>query len=914
MTRGFCGKRRVPYTPPNKMGTPQLRVVESRASATVDGLLQTKIHPPRPRQAVVRRRRLLDPFRSITNARLVLVSAPAGFGKSTFVSSLAAESGERVAWLSLDEEDAATERFVRYLIASLREVMADIGSSTLDLLNVPEPIPAEMLMTPLLNELATRGRLMVVLDDYHLVSGGPVDEIVRFTVDAAPSNVTIVISTRSDPRFSLSRLRVRGELIELRASDLRFTTEEAASFLHHTMQLDLTGSEVDLVEEKTEGWAAGLQLAALSLKGREDRTAFLKEFSGSHRFVIDYLADEILQHLDGELRSFVLRISLLSRFCAPLCDAVTRSTGASSLIDRLEGGNLFLIPLDENRTWYRFHHLFGDFLRRELESCAAPGEREALHDRAAAWLHDAGYPEEAIDHACQAGSRERAIAVLEAFARPVMATGDLMRVARWFERVPSGWLEGHAILLFDYATALYGNLRIREFLAMLPRFERIAAASKDPEVAHCLTTLHLLRDTANAPPADTLARARAFLQTVDDARIRAIVGIILGIAAMECSELEEANRWLEEAKRCSVEEGNPLLALVASSFVGWSLYVAGEIDRAEEEWDQALALAGPDGTVRNPAASVALAGRSGVALDRNRLNEARDFAREAIEAGRVGVGSGRIHALTHLVWVELGAGNADAARAAAREVEEFLRTTGGERGIDCAAVLALRVELELARGSSRGGTIKDILRRLEEFDDSDPAFDIPGDQKLTLPLTLGRAHLLDGNPHGAREVLDRAIGIARAGGLKRDLCEALLLRALVAAAERREELARGDFVEALELVARQGFVSLVTRYREEVAPLFRIVDVESVVGHELAGALREGCGSSRFGRTDSLLSDREVEILAAVAEGQSNAEVAERLFISPQTVKKHLENIYAKLGVGNRTEAVAEARREGLLP
>lgn len=895
------------------MANPQLKIVP-RAAAMPVGLVETKLHPPRPRPNAVRRERLLDAIRRAGLCRLLLVSAPAGFGKSTLVASWAAECGAPVTWLSLDEDDAAPERFVRYLVASIRTVLPDIGDETLAALELPELPAPDSLLGSLVNELAGRDRLTVVLDDYHLVSGSAVDDIVRFLVESLPANVSVAISTRTDPGFPLSRLRVRGELVELRSADLRFTPSEAAAFLNETMQLELSGDEIGLVEDRTEGWAAGLQLAALSLRGRSDRRSFLESFSGSNRFVIDYLVDEVLAHLDDALRAFVLRVSILPRFCAPLCDAVTSSSGSTGLLERLETENLFLIALDDTRTWYRFHHLFADLVRRELEASIPKDELAALHERAARWLIAESLPGEAIEHACQAGARELAVGVLETYGRAEMAAGNLGRVARWFERVPSSWLDRDPVLLFDYATVLYGNLRIREFLPILQRFEALAAASDDPAVAEYLETLHVLRDTAAHPPSVTLERGRALYERSSDSRIRAMAGIVLGLAAIEGTSLEESNRWLEDAKRTSLADGNLLLALVASSFIGWSLYVVGEIDAAEKEWDEALALAGGSANVRNPAASIALAGRSGVALDRNRLDDARAFALEAIDAGRAGIGTGRVHALIHLVWIELGSGNPDGARARARELDEFLRNAGGDRGCAYAAVLALRVELEIARqAGAPPRDVDDLLERLVSIDDSAPTFDIPGETRQILPTTLAIALALAGRRRDSRKLLDDAIDFAREAGLARDLCEALLLRAGLALGERREDAARRDVNELLQLASSRGFVFLFSRHRAETAALLRLVDLDELVGRGFAETLRSACAIGTRAGSDNLLSEREREILAAVAGGLTNAKVAEKLFIAPQTVKKHLENIYAKLGVGSRTEAVAVARREGLL-
>src|SRR5438067_5483117 len=409
-------------------------------------LLATKLHIPSLNHALVPRPRLLERLNQGMQRKLILLSAPAGFGKTTLLCEWIHASAGRempVAWVSLDEGDNDPVRLGTYLCAALAQVQASVGQRTLPLLHSPQPPSMETIMTTLINEIIAIPRhFVLVLDDYHVITAPSIHQALTFLLDHLPEQMHVILATRIDPPLPLARLRVRGQKLALRAADLRFTPEEAAAFLREVMGLDLSAEDIAILEARTEGWIAGLQLAALSLQGRS-RTgiaAFLTAFAGSHRFVLDYLAEEVLQRQEKRTQTFLLYTSILDQLSGSLCDAVTESTDGQEMLEQLEQRNLFLIPLDDERHWYRYHHLFAEFLRSRLKAERAQGTLgepvEVLHQRASIWYERAHFLDRAIDHALAAHDFERAAKLIEVFRVSASEGGELITLLRWFAALP----------------------------------------------------------------------------------------------------------------------------------------------------------------------------------------------------------------------------------------------------------------------------------------------------------------------------------------------------------------------------------------------------------------------------------------------------------------------------------------------
>ncbi|HEY6072974.1 MAG TPA: hypothetical protein VIV15_06140, partial [Anaerolineales bacterium] len=407
-------------------------------------ILATKLYIPPSRPKVVLRPRLIERLNEGLHRKLTLISAPAGFGKTTLVSEWVAgcerlEPKVRVAWLSLDEGDNDPARFLSYLVAALQTIAPNIGKGTLGVLQAPQPAPIDSILTALLNEITTvPDNFVLVLDDYHVIDAKLVDNALTFLLEHLPQQMHLVIATREDPLLPLARLRAQGQLTELRVADLRFTPSEAAGFLNQVMRLNLSAEDIAALESRTEGWIAGLQLAAISMQGHQDATHFIKSFTGSHHFVMDYLVEEVLQQQPESVQTFLLRTSILDRLCGPLCDAVLPDPSASGqeTLEYLEHANLFIVPLDSERRWYRYHHLFGDMLRQRLGQRLSPTEIAEYHLRASLWYEQNGDEAEAFHHALAAGDFGRAAGLAESAWQGMDGTFQTAAWLGWVKKLP----------------------------------------------------------------------------------------------------------------------------------------------------------------------------------------------------------------------------------------------------------------------------------------------------------------------------------------------------------------------------------------------------------------------------------------------------------------------------------------------
>src|SRR5437588_6076660 len=430
-------------------------------------ILATKLYIPRLRPNVVSRSRLLERLNEGLHRKLTLIAAPAGFGKTTLVSAWVAGCDRQVAWLSLDKGDSDPILFLMYLIAALQTIAPNIGEGVSGVLQSPQPPPTASILTALLNEITTiPDNFVLVLDDYHVLDAKPLDQALAFLLEHLPPQMHLVIITREDPQLPLARLRARGQLTELRAVDLRFTPSEAAEFLNQGMGLTLSAEDIAALERRTEGWIAGLQLAAISLQGQQDATSFITSFTGSHHFVLDYLLEEVLQQQPESLQTFLLRTSILDRMTGSLCDAVllTPPGSGQETLEYIEHANLFLVPLDNERRWYRYHQLFADLLRQRLHQRSASstgdevGDVTELHCRASVWYEDHGLSLEAFHHAAAAHDVERAERLIEGEGMPLQFRGAGAPVLNWLESLPRTALDARPSLWVTYAsTLLFGG-------------------------------------------------------------------------------------------------------------------------------------------------------------------------------------------------------------------------------------------------------------------------------------------------------------------------------------------------------------------------------------------------------------------------------------------------------------------------
>ena len=875
-------------------------------------LLATKLYLPPLRLRSVPRPRLVERLNDglAAGSRLTLVSAPAGSGKTTLVSAWVAGCGRPAAWLSLDAGDGDPSRFLAYLIAALQTVAPGVGGGVLAPLQSPQPPPIESTLTALLNDIAAMPTdVVLVLDDYHVLDAQPVDDALAFLVEHLPPRLHLVIATREDPALPLARLRARGQLTELRGADLRFTPEEAAAFLNQVMGLALTGGEIAALDARTEGWIAGLQLAAISLQGRGDAAGFISSFAGSNRFVLDYLLEEVLQRQSEPVQAFLLRTSVLGRLCGPLCDAVLGDTTASgqATLEHLDRANLFLIPLDSERRWFRYHHLFADLLRQRRGQLAAScGDADEDHIRASAWLEAEGLEIEAFEHAAAGHDVERAERLIEGRGMPVHSRAAVITMLDWLDSLPKTVLDAKPWLWVRSATSMLMAGRTAGVEARLQAAEEaMQVADLDDKTRDMTGRIAAIRATLAVlqyQPGDTIVQARRALEYLhpDNLPFRSRAIWALGFSYQLQGDRAAAREVYTEA--IGLASGSIYYTVMATTSLGQIQESENQLQEAAESYRCSLRLLSDRG---RPNASEEGIGLARVLYEWNDLDAAEQHGQQSLQAARQ-----YDRALDRFVICEV-----------------FLARLKLARG-DVAGAAAMLVETEHA---VRQGT---FVHRMPEVAAAQVVTflrqgDVAAAEHVAhahdLPLSQARVHLAQGDPAAALAVLEpyRRRVVERAWADEQLKTMILQAMALDAHGERVEAEAVLD--EALTMAEPGGFIR---SFVDEGAPMARLLyEARSRGVH--AGYVRQLLAAYPADGTDQgappttpaaglhlaePLSARELEVLPLIADGLTNQEIAARLYLSLHTVKAHARNIYAKLGVSSRTQAAAKGRALGLLP
>ncbi len=884
-------------------------------------LLTTKLYLPPARPNLVPRPRLTARLAEGLTKPLTLVSAPAGFGKTTLVSEWRTSNAGRdlpLAWLSLDDDDNDPTRFLTYLVAALATLQPGLGETTLALLYSPQLPPPQVVLTSLINDLGElEDQLALVLDDYHVITALPIHEALAFILDHLPPSVHLVMLTRSDPPLPLSRMRVRNQLTEIRASDLRFTHDEAATFLNRVMGLALSADGVRALEARTEGWIAGLQLAALSMEGRADSSHFITTFSGSHHYIVDYLADEVLNRQPDPVRSFLLQTSILDRLTGPLCDALTQRADGRVTLEVLEQANLFVIPLDDERRWYRYHPLFADALRNRLQQ-THPNCLPDLHRRAAEWLEPQGQVAEALRHALQGGDQDRAARLVEQNALSMLMRGELMILVGWINAVESLAHERPWLSIYQcWTLTLAGQLEQAE--SWLQEAERLVAtqgpAAEAQNMLGHLAAIRAYRAAQRGEALQAIDLAQQALECLPegDQAIRSVVSLTLGTARRLSGDLAGAGRALEEAVRTGQAAGNLYLALGALSGLADLLFDQGRLRQASQTYNELVQLATrPDGR-RLPAAGMAFFGLSMICYEWNDLEAALKHTLQSIELcqqwGHVGILMG---SQVMLFRVRQALGEMDSAQAALEEAERLARAhpqTPRAPGW----VASFRVRSWLAEGNlavaarwtqQSGLKIEDDMSYLREAE----------------YLALGRVLRAQGEFDAALTLLGRLLRIAETTGRMGSMIEMLVLQALTVQAKDDIPQALTTLERALSLAQPEGYMRVFLDEGAPMAKLLRRAGSHGIAPKYVAKLLSEfdtlrvpGAAPTTKQPLIEPLSDRELEALRLLAAGKSNQEIADELVLATGTVKRHLSNIFGKLSVQSRAECVARARELGLL-
>jgi LuxR family transcriptional regulator, maltose regulon positive regulatory protein len=915
------------------------------AGAEQDVLLATKLHVPGPQPAFVARPRLVEALDEGLARGLILVCAPAGFGKTALLADWARRGDRPVAWLSLDAGDNDPARFWRHVVAALDRVRPGIAGRTGPLLGPPAPPSFVGLVTALINELAAQrggGEVLLVLDDYHLIDTRPVHESLMFLLEHLPPGLHLVLASRSDPPLPLARLRARGQLAELRAAELRFNAEEAAALLRESAGPGLPGAVVAALEARTEGWAAGLQLAALSLRGQADPARFVAAFSGSHRFILDYLTGEVLDRQSEQVREFLLETSLLERLSGGLCDAVTGRNDGQAMLEQVEQAGLFLMPLDEVRGWWRYHHLFADLLRARLLQ-QRPGRVAMLHQAAAAWYGERGLADDAVGHAVAAGETAWAARLIEQhFDATLYLRSEGATAQRWLAALPAELVQSRPRLLLAQALLAATLGRAEAMEPPLDAAERALAGaapaageSFEPSAGKAASML------VNIPA--QIALHRSFL-----AQLRGDAEGTAAFASQALAELDGDERLLSSIAQgllAAAEWFRGRLADAEQAFVSsiagwragqplsWGVYQLGQVQRAlgrldaaAETYRKTLDIAAVSGAAPAPPAGPAYVGLGEVAYQRNELDSALRqvtegiaLCRESLYPAPLGTG------LVTLAWIRQARGDPVEAREAMGEAGR------SALGPDVTSLLnpvpAQQARLLLAQGDVAAAARWAEQRGLGPGDD-------PGYPREPEYLVLARVLLAQDRPAQALTLLDRMLAAAAAQGRTGSVIEIGALRALALAARGDQDAAVDALDRALALGCPQGYVRV---FADEGAPMAALLarlaaaqKAERAAGRGvppgcLAKVLRASGGQDdRQGAARGAavvvpglveqLTARELEVLVLLAAGRPNPRIAEQLVVTLDTVKKHVSHLLGKLGAANRTEAVTRARQLGLIP
>jgi LuxR family maltose regulon positive regulatory protein len=878
-------------------------------------ILATKIYIPPPRPKVVLRPRLIERLNEgiAASRKLTLISASAGFGKTTLVSEWVAACDQPVAWLSLDEGDNDPARLLAYLISALQTIAANIGKGMLGALQNPQLPPIENLMTNLLNEItAISHNFVLVLDDYHVIDSKPIDQALTFLLKNLPPQMHLVIATREDPHLPLARLRTRGQLTELRAADLRFTPSEAAEFLNQVMGLNLSAEDITALETRTEGWIAGLQLAAISMEGNHDTASFIKSFTGSHHFVLDYLIEEVLQHQSESIQTFLLRTSILDRLCGPLCDAVLGSPSASGkeTLEYLQHANLFIVPLDNERRWYRYHHLFGDLLRQRLGQNLAPKEMAEYHIRASQWYEESGDLGAAFHHAIAAGDFIQAAGLAELAWQGM---DDCFQTATWLDwvnKLPEEVIRVRPVLctLLGRALADSGEPMASELhLQIAERFLDGLDVANEVQLRPLPAMIALVR-AYNAQVQGNLAAtvkyAELALQIIpeDDFVLHAQANITLEITHWTSGNLELAIKAMGDWMESMTKLGNHVFVVASAFAVADMLVDLGRLSEVERTYLNTLQVAAQHGP---EAENITAHHHLGLSMIYRQRGDDTLAAHHWNRAAELGPQTTLVDWLYrwHVAQAQLkeAAGDLETALVLLDEAKRFYILSAVP---DLRPIAALKARIYLKQGrlekvrawvAERGLSLTDEVSYLNEFE----------------YLTLARLEIA--NPQ-VNALLARLLQAAEAQKRQGSALEIMLVQALAYEAQGNRPNALYALKHALSLSEPEDYIRI---YIDEGPPIENLLNniktdnkkLKKYIQRLKAAFLDEKSQLAVTNQQSLIepLSERELEVLKLLRTELSGPEIAGQLIVSLNTFRTHTKNIFNKLGVNNRRAAIRRA-------
>ncbi len=871
-------------------------------------ILATKIYIPTPRPNAVLRPRLLDRLNAGLYGKVTLISAPAGFGKTTLVTEWMSTVERLGVWLSLDVRDSDPVRFLRYVIATLQTVAPEIGASILKSLESAQSSSLTSLLTPLLNEFTMMPYdIILVLDDYHVIDNSEIDEGLAFLIANQPPNLHLVIITREDPQLPVARLRARGQLTELRVADLRFTTEEAMLFFSQTMDLKLSSDAIKTLETRTEGWIAGLQLAALSLQGHSDKAQFIESFSGSNQYVLDYLLEEVMQQQSEEIQTFLLCTSILDRLCGSLCDAIIPDSSSSGqeTLEYLARNNLFLIPLDNERHWYRYHYLFAELLQQRLvreNTGFSTEDVNALHTQASIWYEANGLELEAFQHAIASDDIERAERLIESQGTPMYLRGIMKPILHWLESLPNHILDAHPSLWVAYASTL---LLTGQHTSVEQKLNDAENALQHTElddtsqdimgrISSMRATLAVIHNDAEAMIAysnDALARLHP-----DNLPIRIASHWTRGYAYQLQGNRQLARNAYAEVLQLSASDEKSFYVIVATISLGQLQELDNQLHQASESYQSAIKLSSEPA---HPIVSQAFLGLARIHYQWNDLESAREYGKQCDELLQQMENTDTTASYkVFLAYLHLSQRDFTSASDVLDEAETFVRQNNFMFAMP--DIVEAQVHILIHQDN-----LTTALKLAETHN---------------LPLSQARLVLAQGDASRALQILDPVIQEAKDSELQNEHLKGLVLQALVYNALNQQDTALEILDQSLALAKRGGFIRIFVDEGSSMAQLLQIAhssglrqDYVRKLLSAFSMPLAKQSTNSPTSQLIDPLSEREIEVLQLIATGLTNQEVADQLYLSLHTVKVHARNIYSKLAVKNRTQAVAKGKVLGIL-
>lgn len=879
-----------------------------------DALISTKLNIPPFQPNLISRSRLLNRLQDglwQTGGfirKLSLISAPAGYGKTTLIAEFCHQLQTShppvmddleldVCWLSLEEADNDQVRFLTYFIAALKEVEGTTGDTALGMLQSPQIPPLDVYLATLVNDIARFShRVLFVIDDYHLIHTPTIHQMLNFILEHQPFQLHLVLLSREDPPIPLPRLRAQGQVREIRQDDLRFTSREIATYLQQGIGVSLDSKDLGALERRTEGWAAGLQLAALSMEGREDISTFILEFTGSNRYILDYLIEEVFRNQSEQIQQFLLQVSILDRLSPPLCDFVVERNNSRDLLEHLEHSNLFIVALDEDHEWFRFHRLFVELLRHRLRVSREHDEAQ-YHRRASLWFEENGYSTDAVHHALMAQDWNRSAELIHEYSDGLLRGGRLGTLIRWVKQLPEGVIRAYPEVCGEYAWALLliGDLDMAEpYLSHAATFHQ-----EDSQYQGGIASAQafLARSRGDFPGTIEKSEKALALLPTEDFATRSIVAINLGLTYWHAGMLDQADKALREALHSGGKSGNHYAAVAAQVFLARNAASRSHLHQSEEIYKQIVQQGGPP-----PMLALAHLDLCGLNYEWNRLGIAQDHWQKGMDLSkRSGNVEFQLAAEMLLARLKLALGAVEAAEGAALRAFEMSQKFSPFTQARCASSL---VQVALAKGD-----VKAAVEWAEKME-------VDGDHfTFYMFLNLTRARILIAQKKGseAAEELSTCYKRASKGGWGYGVIATRVLQCLNA---EDPNSAKEFLRDALALAQLENFLRIFADHGGRIVPCLQGAVLEGTSAEYVGKILTiiEGKGA----RVESYsliepLTQREVEVLRLLVAGLSNREMASTLVLSLGTVKTHVHNIYGKLGVRNRAEAIARTRELALL-